>query len=179
VLSLSAGLKSWAHSRLATIYRSWGDLELSGQSLKAALALEPSNTKAKSMLTEMDRVLTMADLEMARDRINCGNPDEAAGILETIVALDPTHAEAHYLLALAIQSSGSNRTKALVHYRSALDQGFSPFWIRYNRGQLYDALGDKTRALEDFEEALGSPPTDMASDHEMLEWLREEIGNRH
>ena len=172
----STGLKGWVHYQLAAMNLSSGETEQTRRSLLAALSLDPSNAKAKSMLTDLNRTLIDGDLKKARDRIESGNPGEAEEVLESIVSIDPTHAEAHYLRALAVQASGSKRTEALVHYRSALDQGFSPFWIRYNRGQFYDTLGAKARARKGCEEALRSPPSEMAADHEMLEWLREKLG---
>src|SRR5580698_2827956 len=73
---------------------------------------------------------------------------EAVQFLEPIVRLAPDSAEGHYSLAFSYALSGDSG-QAVGHYTKALELGYSEFWVRYNRGAAYLALGDKTKARED------------------------------
>jgi tetratricopeptide (TPR) repeat protein len=77
-----------------------------------------------------------------------GQYKEAAAFLEPIVKMAPDLAEGQYSLAFSEALSGNDQ-QAVEHYTKALQLGYSEFWVKYNRGAAYLALGDKEKARED------------------------------
>ncbi len=89
-------------------------------------------------------------LKQARRHIDQGNLAEALRILDSafLESEDPK-GERSYLLAFTLHSLGRDPAKALGLYTRALERGFDPFWVLYNRGALFLALGDKASARRD------------------------------
>jgi tetratricopeptide (TPR) repeat protein len=73
---------------------------------------------------------------------------EAVAFLEPIVTMAPDSSEGQYSLAFSDALSGNNQ-QAVDHYTKALQLGYSEFWVKYNRGAAYLALGEKAKARED------------------------------
>jgi len=84
----------------------------------------------------------------ARSRIDAQKYDEAVKILEQIEQQIES-AEANYLLGFALHMSRNHLFEAIKRYNRALELGFDPFWVYYNRGSLYASIGEKELAKED------------------------------
>lgn len=83
---------------------------------------------------------------------------DAVRFLEPIVDGNPESAEGQYSLAFSDSLSGNNQ-EAVKHYTRALDLGYSEFWVKYNRGAAYLALGKKAEARADILRAKELDPT--------------------
>lgn len=83
--------------------------------------------------------LQKGDFEKVRAMCRLIHPDRLDG-------------QAAYELAFSLHQSGK-REEALVYYESALAKGFSEYWVRYNRGQLYLDMGELEQAGEDIRKA--------------------------
>ncbi|MBL8231455.1 MAG: FkbM family methyltransferase [Bryobacterales bacterium] len=99
-------------------------------------------------------------MQQARTLVNSDAP-LAIPILEAVLSQSPSHAEAHYLLAFALQSTHSNPAKARTHYEQALALGFDAFWVHYNLGALLLDTPDRALAAEHLRKA-----EDLHPEHE-------------
>ena len=97
-------------------------------------------------------------LARIRNLINLKRYDQVITHLEEI-PLDSNNPEGHYYFALALHTTGKDYLKALRHYTKALEQGFEPFWVYYNRGSLYYILGETKKAFNDLKNAKEIDPT--------------------
>lgn len=61
--------------------------------------------------------------------------------------------EWNYLIGFSL-SALKRYDEALKHYKFALENGFSEFWVKYNRGCLYSEMGNISAAISDLERAL-------------------------
>jgi polysaccharide pyruvyl transferase CsaB len=96
---------------------------------------------------------------LLRHMINEGREYKAAeDFLLTLVKINPHDSEWHYLLAFCLQMQKKDLEDALRHYGLALEQGFSEFWVRFNRGSLYLESGNLPEAQADIERALELNP---------------------
>jgi len=91
-------------------------------------------------------------LARIRNLTNLKRYDQVITRLEEI-PLDSNNPEGHYYFALALHTTGKDYLKALRHYTKALEQGFEPFWVYYNRGSLYNILGETKKAFDDLKNA--------------------------
>lgn len=66
----------------------------------------------------------------------------------------------HYLSAECLQILERRLNEAERHYDMALQFGFDPYWVRFNRAQLHRKLGREREAVEDLEAALAEASTD-------------------
>jgi len=89
---------------------------------------------------------------IARTLVNEGNFDEASILLDIALDQMSSYAETQYLWAYTLHRNGAYE-QALHHYNIAYENGFSEFWVLYNRGAAYMALGDYHNAKLDFEKA--------------------------
>jgi len=83
---------------------------------------------------------------------------EAAQMLAPVVEAHPDLAEAQYSYAFSLSVAGIDREKALTHYTKALELGYPEFWVRYNRGATYFAMGRNAEARADLERACALEP---------------------
>lgn len=92
--------------------------------------------------------------------------DVDAGRCDQVAQMDPMKVDAEgqprgeifYLIGFCNQIGPKNNAKALEYYNRALQEGGSPFWIFYNRGQLYMTQGDMMNARDDIEKAASMNP---------------------
>jgi len=72
--------------------------------------------------------------------------------------IDSDNMEEQYYLALSLHITGLNHNEALQRYGKALENGFSPFWVYYNRGALNYRLHNIKEATDDLHEASKLDP---------------------
>jgi len=82
---------------------------------------------------------------------------EAIPVLTQAVEAAPADARWKYLLAYCHHVEG-NLEQALDFYALALEGGWSEFWVRYNRGNVYMTMGMVVEAREDLERAVALDP---------------------
>ncbi|MBL8176717.1 MAG: tetratricopeptide repeat protein [Bryobacterales bacterium] len=87
-----------------------------------------------------------------------GRAPEAAQILAPVVEAHPQLGEAHYSYAFSLTIAALDREKAILHFTKALEAGYPEFWVRYNRGSAYFALGKSAEARADLERACALDP---------------------
>jgi tetratricopeptide (TPR) repeat protein len=77
--------------------------------------------------------------------------------LQAVIKVHPNDSLAHYRLA-AIRLSEGSYMDAANHYRSALDGNLEPRWVevwsRISLGKIYDATGQRERAILQYRAAL-------------------------
>jgi FkbM family methyltransferase len=98
-----------------------------------------------------------AAMQQARTMLE-GEPLQAVPLLEEVLRQTPAHAEAHYLLAFALQSARQDAGSARNHYLAALAHGFDAFWVHYNLGALLLETGDRRAAGEHLHKAKALNP---------------------
>jgi tetratricopeptide (TPR) repeat protein len=131
--------------RINRAARAAGDpLTLSDETLQKHLLAHPSESR-----------LLRARVDKFWEK---GEAGKAIRFLEPIVAQPSASAEAHYCLAYSYHLAGIDRKEALAHYTRALELGFSEFWVRYHRGNLYQELGNRVKAREDLLKASSLDP---------------------
>ena len=74
--------------------------------------------------------------------------------------LDDPNPNLQYYLALSLHNTKINLDEALIRYNKALEFGFDPFMVYFDRGWLYYNLGDNINAKHDFENASNLKPYD-------------------
>jgi tetratricopeptide (TPR) repeat protein len=87
----------------------------------------------------------------------------AISILEQLLNQEPSNPLWNYLYALSLHRPSKDLTKALLHYNSALANGFNEFLVKYNRGMLLIQMGDKDAAVADLERAQKLKPEDKTA----------------
>jgi tetratricopeptide (TPR) repeat protein len=98
-------------------------------------------------------------VEVVKRHVDTQKAAEAVEAADAVLRIDPDNAIASYLKAFALHSSTVQQLSAsLAGYQRALDCGFDPFWIYYNRSQLRLAVGDLPRAIEDLAAAKALNP---------------------
>lgn len=86
-----------------------------------------------------------------------------------------TDGELEYYYAYALHQN-NDYEKSLQYYNKALQHGFSPFWIFYNRGSLYYTLKEYEKAEEDLMKAKQLDPNHRGLTH-MLTLITKHIAN--
>lgn len=71
---------------------------------------------------------------------------------------DRRDAQLSYELAFSLHQLGETE-EALRYYEAALHGGFSEYWVRYNRSQLYDEMGEAEMAKQEIRRAYEIDPT--------------------
>jgi FkbM family methyltransferase len=104
-----------------------------------------------------DRERHQAAIAQARKMLD-SEPLQAVPLLEEVLRQTPQHAEAHYLLAFALQSARQDAASARQHYDAALAHGFDAFWVHYNLGALLLETGDRMAAGEHLRKAKALNP---------------------
>lgn len=112
-------------------------------------------------------VLHILDLWYLKNSADSGNFEKALGVIDNLLARDPTNAEWNYLKAFCLHNLHKDLEKALQHYGIALSNGFDEFWTRFNRGSLLMDMGKLSSSLEDLEKASQINPSH--------EWTRNKI----
>lgn len=125
-----------AHSRLAWLAMSGGNLELAAQQTQLAIDLEPGNVvvlvNAAQLLSQLDR------------------HDEAVQLYEQALLLDPTSPSVHWNYSESLWAIGEIEDSLR---RAELAIGFGPDYlgIHYTIGTLHLYLGKYSEALAAFE----------------------------
>ncbi len=98
-----------------------------------------------------------ADLETARTLHRAGKLAEAEAIYRAILAAEPTHADARYLLGIMAHQKGDHGTgAALIRQAIAVDEGKAEYW--YNLGVVLVALKDLAAAADACRRSLALKP---------------------
>jgi tetratricopeptide (TPR) repeat protein len=101
-----------------------------------------------------------AALKRCRDLVYSGEYKQAVPACDDAVKAYPDSAEAKYLLAYSLQATHQRYDEAVKLYDEAESQGFSKFWVNYNRGLLYLwGMKDQDKAKADLQRALELDPT--------------------
>ncbi len=90
--------------------------------------------------------------------------------LRALLEVNPNNPEWHYLYAFCLHIQKKELEDALKHYNIALEQGFSEFWVRFNRSDLYLYMGKLKEARADIKRALK-----LNSEHPGIRELNERI----
>jgi tetratricopeptide (TPR) repeat protein/predicted nucleotidyltransferase len=148
--------RAQAHLRLGNIDAAEADL----QGLPSGIADNPAVVRMHTGLLQQCRSAKVAALvEVVKRHVDTQKAAEAVEAADAVLRIDPDNAIASYLKAFALHSSTVQQLSAsLAGYQRALDCGFDPFWIYYNRSQLRLAVGDLPRAIEDLAAAKALNP---------------------
>ncbi|WWR16040.1 radical SAM/SPASM domain-containing protein [Lachnospiraceae bacterium JLR.KK008] len=97
--------------------------------------------------------------EDAQKLFECGNYAGYVDWAESLSAPDRLDAKMTYWLAFACHMQ-NYLEKAVSYYTSALEKGFDPFWVKYNRADVYLRLGGVflDQAREDIRAAYALNP---------------------
>lgn len=99
-------------------------------------------------------VLGIADLAAAASRAyRAGRANEAQAICRQILAREPAHVQSLNLLGLMAQASGDHRA-AVKLFAKAIASDEANAACHYNAGNSYQALGNRSKALAHFTDAL-------------------------
>jgi tetratricopeptide (TPR) repeat protein len=142
----------WVHYVRSQAFLRAGDLAAAEQDLRAAAALRPDDAgvEAVSRLLERARSSRIERLSaQARQSPDSGDHEAALKSAQAVLALDANDAFGNYCTAFALQSLGKEADAALAAYQRALDAGFDPFWVHYNRSRLHLSMGKLRAAIED------------------------------
>jgi SAM-dependent methyltransferase/tetratricopeptide (TPR) repeat protein len=98
--------------------------------------------------------LSIADLAAEASRLRgAGRSNEAQEICRRILAREPAHVQSLNLLGLIAQASGDHRV-AVKMFSKAIASDEVNAACHYNAGNSYQALGNRTKAIAHFSEAL-------------------------
>ncbi len=99
-----------------------------------------------------------ASRQATRALMDASQFERALDCLEQLVLAQPSCGEWHYLKALCLQSLNRDLPLARECYGRALEAGFDPFWVHYNRSQLHVSMGQLRAARDDLESAARLNP---------------------
>ncbi len=116
-------------------------------------------------------------LEQALSYHRQQNLSEAANCYRTILASEPTHADALHLIGLTYGQSHQHR-EAIEFYNQAIEQNPTIGAVHNNKGISLNSLEKYTQAIESFQLALKINPKD-ASAHSNLGHAYSKQGNHH
>ena len=174
------------HSKLAIVYRMFGDLDAAVAHFRRALEIEPNFAEAKSRLAQS--LTAQGHIDEAVDLLREGaasepNSAKAAAQLglalamqgDLVVAvehyrrallLDPDSEEAHFYLANALAAQGK-LDEAVEHFREVLRLDPERAQAHHRLGLALKEQGETAEAVERFEEALRIDP-ELAVAHNEL-----------
>jgi len=135
------------YSSRSNLYRDLGDNVNAKTDLLKAFSIQPYNVETKRRLFLFDprlvKIQPLLDSHKFKDVIeNLNN-----------LSLDDENPFLQYSLALSLHHTKKNLDEALIRYTKALELGFDPFWIFYNRGFLNIDLKNLKNAKYDFIES--------------------------
>lgn len=120
--------------------------------------IEYSRYLAKMSIDQKQQVAAEIIIPLFREFVNNRNFDAILPFLGRFLKEIPPNPELNYLYAFCLHSTNKELDKAMNYYNQALDQGFDEFWVRYNRGCLHVALGNKELARIELEKAFTLKP---------------------
>jgi peptidoglycan/xylan/chitin deacetylase (PgdA/CDA1 family) len=140
--------------RRAFLYRDLGNLEAARADLERALELRPNDPSTLLMpIKGVEEKITEI-----REMIDRCQYQDAAVQLSDLVTVLPKDPELNYLFALCLHIQNKDLKLAMKHYDLALQYGFDEFWVKYNRGSLYEKLGNTEQAEADLMRAVELKP---------------------
>jgi tetratricopeptide (TPR) repeat protein len=135
------------YSDRSNVYHNLGDDINAKSDLLKALSIQPYNLEVKKRLalfdTRLVKIQPLLDDHKFNDVIKNLNS----------LSLDDENPFLQYSLALSLHHANKNLDEALIRYNKALELGFDPFWVFYNRGFLNIDLKNLKNAKDDFIES--------------------------
>jgi aminopeptidase N len=129
------------------------DFEVKGKPLE--VIIDPNNKVMRSSEELRISIVARRGLELFRE----GQYLEAQRQLEEALKLDKSNSWVYYNLGLIFLEQ-RNYQQALDNFRAALDGNLKPTWIeawaRIKRGNAYDGMGDRARAVHEYRQAVES-----------------------
>ena len=129
------------------------DFEVRGKPLE--VIIDPNNKVMRSSEELRISIVARRGLELFRE----GQYLEAQRQLEEALKLDKSNSWVYYNLGLIFLEQ-RNYQQALDNFRAALDGNLKPTWIeawaRIKRGNAYDGMGDRARAVHEYRQAVES-----------------------
>ena len=149
---------AWTRLFRSQVYLRLGDIDAAERDLDAPPCRNSSvpivAETRNALLRQCGDARSHALIESAAADVNAGRHKEALISLEAALRISPQNARASYLQAFALQGQVlPQAAAAMAAYERALDLGFDPFWVYYNRAQLRLALGDLPEAKRDIDAA--------------------------
>lgn len=135
LFDLQGGVLIRAEEFAMRYYEQAGYLMASMRLLEPAFVSDLCARHREMTLRYADRARHQAAMQQARKMLDA-DALQAIPLLEEVLRQTPAHAEAHYLLAFALQAKRQNADSARSHYELALRHGFDAFWVHYNLGAL-------------------------------------------
>jgi aminopeptidase N len=127
------------------------DFESKGKPIE--VIIDPNNKVLRTSEDLRTSVVARRGLELFRD----GQYLEAQRQLEEALKLDKSNSWVYYNLGLIFLEQ-RNYDMALQNFQSAIDGDGKPTWIetwaRIKRGNAYDAMGDRARAVNEYRKAI-------------------------
>ncbi len=108
-----------------------------------------------------------ADISAVEAALAAKNYDQAALLLETIIAAEPNHAEAHFLLGLANFNLGRHAQAQTAFRRSLELDDERAAAIHHNLGALAYQINDYETAVAEFTAALQFEPNDPDTHYQL------------
>ncbi|HEX8557228.1 MAG TPA: M1 family aminopeptidase [Pyrinomonadaceae bacterium] len=129
------------------------DFEVKGKPLE--VVVDPNNKLLRSSEELRISIVARRGLELFRE----GQYLEAQRQLEEALKLDKSNSWVYYNLGLIFLEQ-RNYQQALDNFDAALHGNLRPAWIeawaRIKRGNAYDAMGDRARAVHEYKQAVDS-----------------------
>jgi tetratricopeptide (TPR) repeat protein len=163
--ALDAGFNpSWVLLFRSQAYLRLGNFDAAERDVDAAPCRDSRDAAIAATRTVVLRQCRSARIEsmvaVVRGHLDAQNYEEALNAVAAVFEVDPENATASYLQAFALQAGfPAQAAAAAAAYQRALDRGFDPFWVYYNRAQLRLALGDVQRARADLAMARNANPS--------------------
>ena len=141
-----------AHYYLAAVYRGLGRLELAESAAERAVELSPPPSKAP--LESSEPAPSVAARHLLAE-IRFARAEEVESILREVLAVEPEHASAHYLLARSLQRRG--RTEEAAFELRRFD-GIKRVEAHLAQGLDLSRLGRHEEAIAELELAVEANP---------------------
>jgi len=144
----------WVRYHRGRLYSTLQQTENACKDWEYASHIAPSD----DLTRQAKQLLEGAEVKRCQELVDSGKFEEGLKRSEAAVREYPKNATAKYYQAYCLQRANRRLDEAITLYQQALARGFSEFWVRYNRGMLYNAMGQKTKAKEDLQRALAIAP---------------------
>ena len=118
-------------------------------------------------VTEANRDYADGWVNVARVRIQEGDPTGAQAALERALALEPELAKAHYFYGLTLKAEG-RYDEALEHFRRAASQYPRDRVVRNQIGRILFLQREYALAIEEFERTLRIDPEDLEAHYNLM-----------
>ena len=118
-------------------------------------------------VTEANRDYADGWVNVARVRIQEGDPTGAQAALERALALEPELAKAHYFYGLTLKTGG-RYDEALEHFRRAASQYPRDRVVRNQIGRIFFLQREYALAIEEFEKTLRIDPENLEAHYNLM-----------